>query len=235
MPGEFFCFFHRGASGYAPENTLLAFSKALELGARWIELDVFAVEQQLVVFHDERLERKTNGVGSVTKSSVAYLRSLDVGEGQKIPFLNEVLDLVDGAAGLNIELKGANTATLVAKALKEVLSQSMWQQNQFIVSSFDHPELLAFSSIMPEIRIGALTGGIPLGYAAFAEPLNAWSIHASIEFVSREFVEDAHVRGKKMFVYTVNHPDDFARVREMGVDGVFTDYPDRLLTTILPA
>jgi glycerophosphoryl diester phosphodiesterase len=136
--------------------------------------------------------------------------------------------LIDGAAGLNIELKGAGTANLVADLLKQVCSRTKWEHEQFIVSSFNHPELLAFSSLMPEIRIGALTDGIPLGYAAFAEQLSAWSVHASLEFVDREFVENAHSRGMKMFVYTVNRPDELTRVLEMGVDGVFTDYPDRL-------
>jgi glycerophosphoryl diester phosphodiesterase len=232
QPREFYCFAHRGASGYAPENTLRSFSKALELGARWIELDVFAVERQLIVFHDERLDYKTNGVGLVTDASLAYIRSLDAGEGEQIPLLAEVLDLIDGSAGLNIELKGERTAAPVAVQIEQALRGSKWKEDQFIVSSFNHPELLAFSGVMPEIRIGVLTKSIPQGYAAFAEAMGAWSVHASLEHVTREFVEDAHARGKKMFVYTVNHPDDFAELVEMGVDGVFTDYPDRFVGSV---
>lgn len=227
MPREFYCFAHRGAKGYAPENTLRSFSKALELGARWIELDVYSVERQLIVFHDERLEYKTNGVGPVSDASLAYIRSLNAGEGERIPLLSEVLDLIGGSAGLNIELKGERTAAPVALQIKQTLSGSTWEEDQFIVSSFNHPELLAFSGVMPEIRIGVLTKSIPQGYAAFAQAMGAWSVHANLEFVNREFVEDAHARGKKMFVYTVNERDDFARMIELGVDGVFTDYPDR--------
>jgi glycerophosphoryl diester phosphodiesterase len=217
--------------GYEPENTLSSFRKALELGADWIETDVYAVDGELVLIHDDRLDRTTNGTGTVTQSSLEYLRSLDAGKGQQIPLLSEALELIDASAGLNIELKGAGTASLVARSIQESLLGSKWREDQFIVSSFDHPELLAFSILMPEIRIGALTAGIPLGYAGFAESLNAWSVHASIEFVNREFVADAHERGKKIFVYTVNHPDDFARLRRIGVDGVFTDYPDRCFAT----
>ena len=227
VSASFYCFAHRGARGYEPENTLIAFERAIELGAHWIEADVFAVENHLLVFHDEWLERTTNGAGRVEQSSLEYLRTLDAGKGQQIPLLTELLDLIDARAGVNVELKGRSTAVLAAKLIEERLSDSKWHEDQFIVSSFNHPELLAFSSLMPEIRIGALTGGIPLGFAAFADELCAWSVHASIEFVNREFVEDAHERGKKMFVYTVNHPDDFARLLELGVDGVFTDYPDR--------
>jgi glycerophosphoryl diester phosphodiesterase len=228
---DFHLFAHRGAKGHEPENTLAAFAKALDLGAKWIETDVYLVENELVVIHDDRLERTTNGTGYVTESSLEYLRSLDAGKGQRIPFLTEVLDLIEGKAGINIELKGPGTAARVASLINQTLAKTGWRRDQFIVSSFDHPELLAFVRTMPEIRVGVLTANIPLGYAEFAEPFNAWSIHASMEFVNREFVEDAHRRGKKVFVYTVNHPDDYARLRKLDVDGVFSDFPDRFLAS----
>jgi glycerophosphoryl diester phosphodiesterase len=230
---EFFLFAHRGAKGYEPENTLASFAKALELGASWIELDVYVVEGEVVVVHDDWLERTTNGSGYVTESSLEYLRSLNAGNGQQIPLLTEVFDLVDGNAGINIELKGPATATSVARMINESLATSNWHGDQFIVSSSNHPELLAFVKLMPEIRIGVLTSSIPLGYAEFAEPFRAWSIHASLECVNRDFVDDAHQRGMKMFVYTVNHPDDYSRLRKLGVDGVFSDFPDRFLGTAL--
>lgn len=226
---DFVVFAHRGAKGYEPENTLSAFAKALELGATWIELDVFSIADELIVFHDERLERITSGSGYVLESSLEYIRSLDAGNGQQIPLLTEVFNLVDGKAGLNIELKGPGTAANVARLVEDSLSTSVWQRDQFVVSSFDHPELLAFSRMMPEIRIGALTANIPLGYAEFAEPFNAWSVHASSEFINRAFVDDAHQRGMKLFVYTVNHRDDYIRLRKLGVDGIFSDFPDRFL------
>jgi len=231
---DFYLFAHRGAKGHEPENTFAAFAKALDLGAEWIEADVYLVENELVVIHDDRLERTTNGTGYVTESSLEYLRSLDAGKGQRIPFLTEVLDLIEGKAGINIELKGPGTAARVASLIEQILTRTSWCRDQLIVSSFDHPELLAFAQMMPEIRVGALTGGIPLGYAEFAEQLNAWSIHASMEFLNRDFVKDAHRRDKKMFVYTVNHPDDYARLRQLGVDGVFSDFPDRFLSSSLP-
>ena len=226
---DFFLFAHRGAKGYEPENTLASFAKALDLGASWIELDVFLVEDELIVFHDERLERTTDGSGYVLESSLEYIRSLDAGNGQRVPLLTEVCDLVDGQAGMNIELKGPGTAVGVAHLFEILLSTSGWQRDQFVVSSFDHPELLAFARMMPEIRIGALTANIPLGYAEFAEPFNAWSLHASSDFINRAFIDDAHARGMKVFVYTVNHLDDYHRLRKMGVDGIFSDFPDRFL------
>jgi glycerophosphoryl diester phosphodiesterase len=88
------CFGHRGAAGYAPENTLASVEKAISLGADWVEVDVYAVENELVVIHDDRLERTTNGSGYIIEQSLEYLRSLDAGEGEKIPFLREIFDLV---------------------------------------------------------------------------------------------------------------------------------------------
>lgn len=226
---DFFIFAHRGAKGYEPENTLSSFAKALELGASWIELDVYLVEDELIVFHDDRLERATNGQGYVTEASLEYLRSLDAGLGQQIPLLTEVFDLVDGKAGFNLELKGPGTAASVARLIKQRLTTSKWCRDQFVVSSFNHPELLAFTQMMPEIRVGVLTANIPLGYGEFAEPFHAWSIHASVDCVNREFVDDAHQRGMRVFVYTVNHLDDYHRLRNMGVDGIFSDFPDRFI------
>ena len=112
------CFAHRGASGHEPENTLSAVEKAIELGADWIEVDVYAVKGELIIIHDERLERTTNGTGYVRDTSLAYLRSLDAGKGQCIPTLREVLDSVDRRAGINVELKGPNTAGLAVSLIE---------------------------------------------------------------------------------------------------------------------
>lgn len=225
---DFYLFAHRGAKGYEPENTLCAFEKAIDLGAPWIELDVYLVEHDLVVIHDDRLERTTNGMGYVPAQTVSYLRSLDAGKGEKIPFLQEVVELVDGRAGLNIELKGVGTAAPVAGLLQAMFASSTWHADNILVSSFNHHELKAFAEILPEIRRGALTMSIPLDYAGFAEELGAWAVHASSEFVTPEFVDDTHRRGMKMITYTVNHPMDAVRLRKLGVDGVFTDFPDRI-------
>jgi glycerophosphoryl diester phosphodiesterase len=106
---------HRGARGHAPENTLKAFDKALELGARWIELDVQFHAGELWVFHDQRLERCTNGAGWLVDHDARVLRALDAGGGQQIPFLREVLNHLRGRVSLNIELKtGDGTAAAVA-------------------------------------------------------------------------------------------------------------------------
>ena len=215
--------------GHAPENTLLSVQKALEFGAPWIEVDVYAVAGQLVVIHDHRLERTTNGKGYVVEQTLAYLRSLDAGEGQAIPTLAEVFDRVDRRAGINIELKGTDTATPVAELIKNSIVRG-WSYEQILVSSFNHPELHKLKALDRRIRIGVLLYGVPLHYAACAEELGAFSIHLAIDFSTREWVDDARRRGLKVFVYTVNHPEDIARMRKLGVDGIVTDFPERVIS-----
>ncbi|MDP8207094.1 MAG: glycerophosphodiester phosphodiesterase family protein [Candidatus Electryonea clarkiae] len=226
---EMICFAHRGACGYEPENTLRAFRKALDLGAKWIELDVYPIENELVIIHDLRLERTTNGSGFIWKHNLDYLRSLDAGKGEKIPLLSEVFDLMSPEIGINIELKWHGSAELVARFLQHHFSSNELKSERFLVSSFIHAELLTFRKLMPEIRIGALTGDLPLELALFAEKLGAYSVNPTIEFINRDFVHDAHRRGLKVFVYTVNHFEEFSWMRELGVDGVFSDFPDRIL------
>ena len=218
---------HRGARGHAPENTLLSLDAALKLGADWVEFDVQLHRGELLLMHDLRLERTTNGSGRLSDLSLESLRNLDAGQGQKIPTLQEALNLIDQRVGANIELKTWNgTAAAVAKILRDGMDQG-WAAEKFLVSSFHLPELYEFRQLMPEIPIGALLCGVPLDWAGVAVELGASTLNLSDEFVDEQLVADAHVRGLKVYVYTVNLPDEMERMARMGVDGIFTDYPDR--------
>ena len=225
---QLLCIGHRGAMGHAPENTLLSIEKALALGVRFIEVDVHSVDGHLVVFHDDRLERTTNGEGYLAEQSFDHLRSLDAGEGQQIPTLDEVCNLVSGRACINIELKGPGTAAPVA-ALASRLIQGGWDKRAILVSSFDHRQLEELQHLDGDIQLAALLGGLPIDDARIAEKLGCFSVHPSIEFLDRRFVDDAHSRGLRVFTYTVSHPEDLHRCAALGVDGVFTDYPERVL------
>ena len=134
------CIGHRGAMGHEPENTLLSIRKALSLGVDWIEVDVYNVENNLVVIHDRSLERTTNGSGYTCEQTFSYIRSLDAGKGQQIPTLSEVFDMVNRQAGINIELKGFNTAKLVVDLIQKYIAKG-WNYQYFLVSSFNHYEL----------------------------------------------------------------------------------------------
>jgi glycerophosphoryl diester phosphodiesterase len=222
------CFAHRGAMGYRPENTLSSFELALEMGAPWIELDVHSIKGELVVIHDDKLERTTNGKGRIRESTFEYVRSLDAGEGQQVPTLREVLDLVDRRAGINVELKGHDTAIPVSSLLNNAIDNG-WDPEQFLVSSFSHEEL---GLADPTFHRGALFGRRSRGDKfQIARELDAFSINPALEIVDSYMVSEAHNIGLKVFVYTVNEPQDIERMRNMGVDGVFTNYPDRVLGT----
>lgn len=223
---NFICIAHRGASGHAPENTLLAVRKALELGAAWIEVDVHLVEGQLVVIHDLRLERTTNGQGLVAESPLSYIRSLDAGSGECVPLLGEVLDLVGGHAGINIELKGENTAGPVADLVGLRVAGRSMRLDGVIVSSFDPDALLMVKRHQPAIPIGLLLETIPDGYAESAERMGAYSVHVHRKSLDERFVADAHNRGLKVFTFTANSLKEVRRMRQLGVDGIFTDYPE---------
>ena len=229
-PTHLICFAHRGASGYEPENTLKSFSKALELGAPWIEFDVRAVEDELVVFHDRTLPRLTGASGSVHKQSLAYLRTLKVKGTEQIPLLSEVLSLLQGRARAQIELKGGGSGQPTGRYLTTLLAEG-WSADSFLVSSFDHEELAAFKRECPLVPIGILLYGYPINTPDIARVLGAYSVHLDVDTVTPKRVSTLHEFGLKVFVYTVNEPNDIAAMRAIGVDGVFSDYPDRVLST----
>lgn len=225
---KFLCFAHRGASGHEPESTLPAVEKAIVLGADWVEVDVFAVEGELIVIHDERLERTTNGSGYVMEKSLGYLRSLDAGKGQKIPTLRELFDLADRRIGVNVELKGPDTAALTVSLIDQYIKDRGWHGDQFIVSSFNQRELVKVKELAPHLRAGVIVGGMHRRYSPFARRHAVYSVHPRMDLVNAGFVERAHRRGLRVFVYTVNDPRDIAKMAAMGVDGVFTDFPERI-------
>ena len=217
---------HRGASGYAPENTLAAFEAAIKLDSDMIEFDVHALPSgEVMLIHDHRINRTTDGVGYVVEQSFDGLRRLNAGAGELIPTLQEALDFIDRRVPVNIELKGPRSAPGVAKILTGYFSKG-WEPTDFLVSSFDHHELVAFHSLIPKIGVAALNDAIPLGYAEFAEKLNAVAVCPSDEFVNTEYVADAHTRGMEVYVYTINDAQETERMAAMGVDGIFTNFPD---------
>ena len=219
---------HRGAMGHAPENTLLSFRKALELGVNCVEGDVYYVDGRLLVIHDDQLDRTTNGSGYLKDHDFDYLRGLDAGAGEKIPTLEELFETIDIKAGVNIELKGSGTAGPVVDFIAARRKEG-WPYDSILVSSFNHSELEAVHRMDRNIKIGVLIAGPPVNAVATAVGLGAYSMHLTLKFVDRAVVEEAHSRGLRVFVFTVNDPDDIYRMERLGVDGVFTNYPERVL------
>lgn len=216
---------HRGAMGCAPENTLLSIHKAIELGADWVEIDVHCVADKLLVIHDETVDRTTNGRGKLIDYSFEELRALDAGLGQRIPTLQEVLEVTVGKVGLNIELKGLGTGKVLTSLLKKTPET---YKNKMLVSSFLMPELEQVVRLNQHVKIGVLAGNNINESIAWATKLKAFSIHIRLQKVTPKWVDRAHDLGLKVYVYTVNKVVQIRRMKELGVDGVFSDYPNRL-------
>ena len=221
------CIGHRGACGHEPENTLRSVRRALELGAQGIEVDVYFVDGELVVFHDAKLDRTTNGKGVLARKTFAFLRTLDAGMGERIPTLREVFEEVGRRAFINVELKGARTAKPVSALIHEYVTRHRWHYEDFMVSAFNRSELRAVTD--PKIPIALLLTKPTRLYGLSARRVRASAVNPAARFVTKKFVENAHARGLRVFPYTVNAPAEIARLRHIGVDGVFTDFPERVV------
>ena len=217
-------FGHRGAPGYPRrgENTIGSFKRALALAATGLEFDVRRCgDGQLVVIHDETVDRTTNGKGYVRSLSYEELRQFDAGFGEPIPLLSDVLDQFGSQCLLNVELKDADIASDVRSL---VLERRL--ERQVIVSSFDWDEL---RPLTPEIPIGLLSSKLEKLLTA-AKELGASAIHPRQDMVTPALVNAAHEAKLRVHAWTVNDPARIRRLRELGVDGVFTDFPERFST-----
>lgn len=223
------CIGHRGASGHEPENTLRSIRRALELGADGIEIDVRLLDGELIVFHDSRLDRTTNGKGSLSRVPFERLRELDAGAGERVPTLREVLQEVARRAFVNIELKGRKTARPVVAMIEEFVRDLGWRYEDFLVSSFHRRELRDVRLVgSPAIPLGLLLARPTRFYPRAARLFGVYSINPAVRYVTPKLVAEAHCQGWKVFPYTVNTPADIQRMRDCGVDGVFCDFPERV-------
>jgi glycerophosphoryl diester phosphodiesterase len=219
---------HRGAAGHEPENTLRSFRRAMELGADMVELDVHLCGSgELVVIHDETVDRTTDGTGEVAKMTLDELRVLDAGRGERIPTLQEVIDLATGRMGINIELKGLGTAEPALEHIEDAVDKG-WDRSSFQVSSFHLEELSAIRKLSKDVRTGVLFALDDGGIMEFAELNHAYSLNPNHRTVTPDFVSRAHERGLRIYTWTVNEAEDIARMKGLGVDGIISDYLDRI-------
>jgi glycerophosphoryl diester phosphodiesterase len=227
---------HRGASGTAPENTLVAFRRAAACGADMVELDVqLTRDGEVVVVHDFTLDRTTDGTGAIGAWTLAEIRRLDAGtwfapafRGEPIPTLGEVL----AAIGLpvNVELKPVGDQGLEARTLAAV--RGAGALGRVVFSSFDPGSLERLRALTPEADIGILCDGPP-GPAAMrlAGRVSARALHVRKDGATPEAFALARAAGLQIRVWTVNEPGEFTSLAAAGAHGVFTDYPERFLQT----
>jgi glycerophosphoryl diester phosphodiesterase len=213
--------------GYETENSLASVQKAMDLGVQMMEIDVFQIKSgEIVVFHDEEVDRLTNSGGRIEEYNFYDMRRLILKGGHRIPTLQDVLKLIDGQAALNIELKGRGTADNIHQIVSYYCEKKGWTPDQFLISSFDWDELREYRRFSPEGRIAVLTEGDPLEALQVAAELNAEAINPHFTQLNAQNVSRIHEEGYKIFTWTVNDPEDFRKLKSMGVDGVFSDFPD---------
>jgi len=214
---------HRGAAGHEPENTLLSLNKAVELGCDMTEIDVHVCASgEVVVIHDEEVYRTTNGVGFVSQMSLDTLKSLDAGKGESIPTLEEVLSSLKGRIQLNIELKGEGTPAPVHK----IVEKSGWEPDELVLTSFNWNLLDDYRELDPEARLGPLAHANAFHAARYASKIGAYCVNPLHRLIRKTFITKTHKKGLKIFPWTVNEPRDIERMKDFGVDGIISDFPD---------
>jgi glycerophosphoryl diester phosphodiesterase len=227
---------HKGTSAYAPENTLASIRKAVEMGVKCIEIDVqLTKDKEIVVIHDYTLNRTTDGKGWIKEKTLKEIKDYDAGswfgkafEDEKVPTLAEVVKILPKDVWLNIEIKSIarERGDIEARILAIIKAHDIL--DRVIISSFDHVSLLKFRTLDQDIKIGLLI------YAYWINPwdmiehsgIKPYSIHPAIEYLDEAFVVEGKKRGYKVFPYTVNSIDEYHYAMSLGVDGVFSDYPD---------
>ena len=213
---------HRGARAEEPENTLRAVKRAVECGADAVEIDVrLSNDQELVVMHDETLDRTTNGSGKVLEQTLEQLRALDAGKGEQIPTLSEVLSLAKALGPeLVIELKEPGTEERV---VREILEAGMGRN--VIIASFYHSSLLKAKALAPNLKTGVILSSLPVFPVMVARDAKVDVIFQRYPRLTREYTEEARRNGLEIYVWIINTMEDFERVRGLGVTGIVTDNP----------
>lgn len=220
---------HRGAPAYEPENTLASFKKAIELGVDQIELDLrFSKDSKLVVIHDEKLDRTTNGKGLVREFTLAELKKLDAGKGEKIPTLQEVIDLIrDKGIFLQIELKESN----MQRHLLDLIQKNNLEERVMVIS-FLHEELRKIKELNPNIKTGILIGQKSIDPLERLRQVRADAISMRHTLVNKRLVERLHQNNIELTVWVVNEPRDVRRAIELGVNIIGTDKPDLVISQL---
>lgn len=227
---------HRGASAYAPENTLAAFKLAKDLGSKIIEFDISqSIDGELFVFHDENLNRTTNGEGAIHLREAAYINSLDAGIwfaskyiGIKIPTFKETISwLLQNDMQANIEIKPFHDAERITKAVLHELDL-YWPRDKTlpIISSFNYEALKICNKIKPHLTLALLLDSWPDSWLDLARNINCKMINISKKIASRKIVNKIKKNGFEVNVYTVNNCRVANKMFAWGVSAVFSDYPD---------
>lgn len=220
---------HRGAKGYEPENTLIAFRKAIDLGCDAIELDVhLSSDFEIVVIHDETINRTTSGKGFVNQMKLSELKSFLIHDKYQIPTLQEVFELINHNIFINIELKSYETANKVVELIERYVLEKNWKYENFIISSFDWNALQQVRFLNDEIQIGVLTATDLNLAVSFAKFIKAKTINPYFHLLNEENVAKMRAKGFEIHAWTVNEIQDIEKMKALRVDGIISDFPERI-------
>jgi glycerophosphoryl diester phosphodiesterase len=231
---------HRGASAYAPENTLSSFLKAKQLGINWVEFDVMlSADDRVIVIHDETIDRTTNGSGKVSELTWPFLQTLDAGtwfdpvfSGEKIPLLSDVIKLLNQyQLNANIEIKDlADRAELTVNKVLEVI-EDHWDKNMNLplISSFSLEVTQYVRKYSKTAKLGFLMREWLPDWQALCDQLNCISVHVNEKILTEERVKRIRSTDRAVLSYTINHRDRAQELFNWGVDAVFSDCPDKIL------
>ena len=217
---------HRGAAALEPENTLLSMQKAIDLGVDQIEIDVHLTrDQHLVVIHDTTVDRTTDGQGAVADFALEEIKRLDAGKKERIPTLQEVIDLVRGKVVLQIELKGPDTAEPVVRTVEQNNIES-----EVLLTSFVHERLREARQLNPSLALGALWSQPPPDACEQAIDMGAEAIHILHPNIDAQLVQKAHAHGLMIRAWNPDTVEEIQRVIDLGVDAIGSNRPDLLIT-----
>jgi len=222
---------HRGSKGYIAENTLESIKHAILLGVDGIEIDVFkCLSGELVLSHENNLKRLTGKSGQLEKLTLGELKKFLVVGKYKIPTLTDVLTIIETPLFVNIELKGLNTAQATSKIISDISTNTSWSSEHFIVSSFNWDELELFRAIDKNTPVGVLVSkSMSINEAIeFGKKINAQVIHPNFKLLNDKAVKKIKNNGFKIYTWTVNDEDDINFMKKLKVDGIISDYPDRI-------
>jgi len=222
---------HRGSKGYVAENTLESIKHAILLGVDGIEIDVFkCLSGELVLSHENNLKRLTGKSGQLEKLTLGELKKFLVVGKYKIPTLTDVLQTIETPFFVNIELKGLNTAQSTSKIITNLSKSTSWRLENFIISSFNWNELEQFRSIDKNTPVGVLlSNSMSINEAIeFGKKINAQAIHPNFKLLNEKTVKKIKNNGFKIYTWTVNSKDDINYMKKLKVDGIISDFPDKI-------
>lgn len=228
---------HRGAAGLAPENTIASLRRAKIEGASWVEFDVMlSADGTSIVFHDDTVDRTTNGRGVLAKLSLKEIQLLDAGrwfsnefQGERVPTFRDAISEINALGlGANVEIKPTPGLGVETAKVTCALISSDWPDSlpPPIISSFDMSAMAVAKDMLPDIERAMLFGKLPKNWVTIVEKLDCKAVHISTRYVTQAHVDAINQRGFPVRVYTVNDAARGQELKEMGVSSIFTDRPD---------